>query len=62
MNTTAQVFAQGWHEGALGIAPDTARKVSELYPDFSVEEVTVYMNGAEDGRMGDRWRLDGGNT
>ena len=51
-------FATGWREGALGVAPDTNRGVSARYPDMSSDEITAYLNGAEDGRAGDRWRMD----
>ena len=53
-----QAFAKGWYEGALGIALHTSRGVATLYPELSGAEIDCYLNGAEDGRAGDRWRLD----
>jgi hypothetical protein len=51
-------FAQGWYDGALGIAPNTAREVAKMYPHLTMDQIDVYLNGAEDGRRSDRWRLD----
>ena len=51
-------FATGWREAVLGVAPETAREVAGRYPDLSVVEIDVYLNGVEDGKVGDRFRLD----
>lgn len=53
------VFAQGFFHGVLGIAAETAREVEERFPDYTESTlVTVYLNGAEDGKRGDPFRLD----
>lgn len=57
---TAEAFACGWDEGAKGTAAETAREAGARYPEFTSDEVTAYLNGADDGAKGDRFRLDGG--
>ena len=55
----AEAFIRGWHDGALGVGADCARAAHDAYPDYSAEEVSVYLNGVGDGARGDRYRLDG---
>ena len=52
-------FEHGWADGAAGRAYQTAREVLERLP-YDSERAAAYLNGAEDGRAGDRFRLDGG--
>ena len=54
-------FAEGWLSGAYGQPASTARQVGERYPTMIGAEITAYLNGAEDGGRGDRFRLDMGN-
>ena len=51
-------FSKGWHEAALGAAYQTAREVLIGSPEYSGLEVDAYLNGAQDGTLGDRFRLD----
>ena len=51
-------FAIGWHEGALGVGAETRREAFTSHPEFTDDEQTAYLNGVDDGRAGDRWRLE----
>ena len=53
-----QAFARGFDDGAAGRAAATARQAAERFPAYGDLDVTVYLNGAEDGARGDRFRLD----
>lgn len=53
-----QVFAQGWADAAAGGACETVREVLARWPRYGSMETTLYLNGAEDGGRGDRFRLD----
>jgi len=55
----AAAFTAGWYDGALGTGADCARAAHDRYPEYSAEEVSVYLNGVGDGARGDRYRLDG---
>lgn len=52
------IFAEGFNDASLGVALQTAREVETRYPEFRHMETTLYLNGAEDGARGDRFRLD----
>ena len=51
-------FNKGWHEGVLGMAYQTAGEVSVGSPEYVGIEIDAYLNGADDGRLNDRFRLD----
>ena len=51
-------FSKGWHEATLGAAYSTAHEVLTGSPEYSSLEVDAYLNGAQDGALGDRFRLD----
>ena len=53
-----RIFVLGWRHGRAGVAPQTARLVSHAFPDYSDLEITLYLNGAEDGRANDRFRRE----
>ena len=53
-----QAFSKVWHESVLGVAYRTAREVLIGLPEYSSLEVDAYLNGAQDGALGDRFRLD----
>jgi hypothetical protein len=54
-------FALGWYESRFGrMRCATAREAHDLHPELTGDEVALYLNGAEDGAKGDRFRLDGG--
>jgi hypothetical protein len=53
-----RIFARGFADGAAGIACETRRKASERFPMLGDLDLTVYLNGAEDGARGDRYRLE----
>ncbi|MBF8297377.1 MAG: hypothetical protein HW395_34 [candidate division NC10 bacterium] len=57
MNTKA-VFALGYYDGVAGRACRTIRATLTRYPTLTAEQASIYLNGAEDGELGDRWRLD----
>ena len=52
-------FSKGWHDAALGGAYETARETLIGSPEYTSLEVDAYLNGAEDGRLNERMRLDG---
>jgi hypothetical protein len=51
-------FAKGFYDGVLGVGLDTTKQVADTYPEFDDAETDAYLGGVEDGRAGDRWRLD----
>ena len=51
-------FGLGWAHGAEGTALRTHREVETTYPLWGYAEATAYLNGADDGERGDRFRLD----
>lgn len=53
-----RAFAQGFSDGLLGVACETAREVEARYPMLSSLSVTAYLNGTDDGRRNDRFRID----
>jgi hypothetical protein len=55
---TAAAFIMGWYEGALGIGAETASDALERHPELAASDVDSYLNGVDDGRRGDRFRLD----
>lgn len=53
-----EVFALGFSDGIRGNAAQTAREVYDRHPLYGSTEATLYLNGAEDGARGDRYRLE----
>lgn len=50
-------FKKGWFEGFCGIAGESIREVEAMHPQFNAIAVTQYLNGADDGRNKDLFRL-----
>ena len=55
------VFALGFRDGAKDGRPISARLAGRRYPRLTQEELAVYLNGHDDGIVGDRFRLDLGH-
>jgi len=54
---TAEMFRMGWNYGKELGEVWTARQVETAWPLLTREQVSVYINGMEDGAKGDTWRL-----
>ena len=59
LSATAHAFARGWRDAALGIAAETPRQVIERFQEYTSAEAEAYLNGTDDGRTGERFRLEG---
>jgi hypothetical protein len=51
-------FEIGWMDGWHSARCDTPREVQEVYPEFTANSVTAYLNGADDGEAKDMFRLN----
>jgi hypothetical protein len=56
----APAFVDGWTHGRqypAGLPEPTPREISERRPELTASEVNQYLNGFQDGRERDEWRL-----
>lgn len=51
-------FEIGWLDGWHGARCETPREVAEVYPEFTADSITAYLNGADDGEKRDTFRLN----
>ena len=53
-------FMTGYHDGRNWlVSPESAREALAKYPDFTAGQIEAYLNGCDDGRRGDTFRLAG---
>jgi hypothetical protein len=51
-------FEIGWLDGWHGARCDTPRETAKVYPEFTYDSITAYLNGADDGEARDTFRLN----
>lgn len=57
--TTQEIFEAGWKFGAEN-GGASMRDAETAHPEMNWEEVAIFCNGADDGVIGDTWRIEKG--
>lgn len=56
--STPRIFITGVYHGRKYKIRQTPREVSMLFPSWGHHEITIFLNGQEDGIANDRFRLN----